>query len=153
MSTRFLGVNLPSRPREFHKARCASYIPWLERTKAPRNRVWSQASPAPENSSVVANNDTNVVVGMRPLVVNAKGALRQRPNGLQSLQNAYDSAALSSSGYKNAMPYERERILNEALPKIQKAPSLYESESERKPDLENLPEVNSDRYALQQARI
>ena len=70
-----------------------------------------------------------------------KALLRQRPNGLRRFKTPTTRLHCRQSGYKNAMPYERERILNEALPKIQKALSLYESELSAKPDLENLPRL------------
>ena len=93
----------------------------------PDGNAGAQAQEAPQNSSATA----------KP-IFNPKRTPAAGNRWSTALQNAFDAAAQTCAPYQTAMPYERERILKNALPQIQSALTLYKAEAQREPNLENI---------------
>jgi hypothetical protein len=96
----------------------------------PNSNAVAPAQGAPEDNSIPPTP-----------VFNPKRAPIIGTSWSTALQNAFDAAAQTCAPYQTAMPYERERILESALPQILSALALYKAEAQKKPNLENISKL------------
>jgi hypothetical protein len=100
-------------------------------------------SDAQQNSAAVAPTQQTSPDSSTPgkPVFNPKRAPIAGIRWSPALQTAFDAAAQTCASYQTAMPYERERILESALLKIESALALYNAEASKTPNLENISKL------------